>query len=111
MSGRLRSFANLSQFFLFNPTWGQQEGQESRRLIYYYNFRPETDSCVEATCAFEMDAENMFDCSKDEFNNVVNLVGLCGALITFMKNFGDKEGKLDRCALPILSRDSFDCRS
>ncbi|KAH3863474.1 vacuolar fusion protein CCZ1 homolog [Dreissena polymorpha] len=56
---------SLLSFFIFNPTYGPKEGEEHKKIMYYYPTNVDIDTKIKQ-------------------------VGLCEAIITFTRTFSDK---------------------
>jgi len=89
MSARLS--AKMTKLFLFNSSWEKREGEEVKKLIYYYNFNHDNQASSLDNSDFEF--TSLFNCSKSELQEAVNIMGLSQALISFVTNFGQNEGK------------------
>lgn len=76
--------SRILKFILFNTEWGQREGDEHQKIIYYY------DSTFSRTDGGQSDAYSL---SNSSFQSVIKDVGLCEALIKFAKSFGENEGR------------------
>lgn len=79
--------SRILKFILFNTEWGQREGDEHQKIVYY-------ESSFNRTDGGQADAYSL---SNSSFQSAIKDVGLCEALIKFAKSFGDNEGtSIDR---------------
>lgn len=76
--------ARMFKFILFNTEWGQREGDEHEKIIYYETFNRSD---------LQSDIYSLDNCS---FQSSIKDVGLCEALIKFSKSFGSNEGNSKR---------------
>lgn len=96
-TSRIRLPARIEKIILFNSAWDQREGEEVKKLIFYYNG---VNDKVNDTTNWEMnggvdEALNQglsFDYDEENTRDAVNAMGLCEAMINFVKNFGSQEG-------------------
>lgn len=78
----------LLKLIIFNTEWGQREGDEHEKIIYYNVFYKSST---------KLDIGNQLDhysLNNSSFQSAIKDVGLCEALIKFAKSFGDDEGDL-----------------
>ncbi|XP_074598744.1 vacuolar fusion protein CCZ1 [Brevipalpus obovatus] len=82
--------AKLHKLLLFNSIWTQKEGEEVNKLIYYSSsgFKSDDDTSWEFN---DGDENGLLNCDPKELKDAVNAMGLCEAMINFVKNFGKKE--------------------
>lgn len=95
MSGQ-RVPAKIDKLLLFNSGWPQKEGEEINKLIYYYTSRVRKD---DTSCEFSDEENGFLNCAQEELKDAVNAMGLCEAIVNFVKNFGKDEGKQMRLTL------------
>lgn len=83
--------AKIDKLLLFNSSWPQKEGEEINKLIYYYSSRIKSED--DTAWEFSDEENGLLNCEQDELRDAVNAMGLCEAIVNFVKNFGKDEGK------------------